>query len=152
MEEPTLDTILQSKSLRKSDLDHACSVEHMNNLALQIDSWKSFSPFIGLSRQDEEDIEDEYRKNLDKKMAMFRRWSEKYSEEATYLKLAEAFESLKRRDLIVVLVGLFQSTSAAAKASSGDTSSRQEVPRGKKKYPIPKLSKFSVMAQYSVEF
>ncbi len=38
---------------------------------------------------------------------MFRLWRRKYGSKATYLCLAEAFESLKLRDMIVQLLDLY---------------------------------------------
>jgi len=38
---------------------------------------------------------------------MFRVWRQKYGTEATYLCLADAFETLKRRDQIIYLLDLF---------------------------------------------
>lgn len=156
MSEPTLDSILASRSLRRSDLNRKCSSEHLHAIALKLTSWKTLCPFIGLSREDEEDIEEENRKNMDRKVAMLRRWSEKFCDEATYLKLAEGFESLKRRDWILELLKLLaqpQSSGAAVSSSSCSSSSgssssgascrpgRDEMPRAKKKKPpIPKLS------------
>ena len=37
-------------------------------------------------------------------MEMLRRWSERYDREATYLKIAEGFDKLKKRDLIEELI------------------------------------------------
>ena len=50
--EPTLDTILTRWCLTR--VVYKCSDEHMNQLALKIDSWESLSYLIGLSKQDVE--------------------------------------------------------------------------------------------------
>lgn len=145
-DEPTLDTILASQSLSKSDLNYKFHDENINELALKISNWKTLAPFIGLTHQDEEDIEEENRKNMDRKIAMLRRWSTKYGRSATYLKLAEGFESLKRRDMILFLLELMsrggRSTSGAVASGGRGATGEEQVPRGKKKQPVPKLSKY----------
>ena len=134
--EPTLDTILTRWCLTRDDLVYKCSDEHMNELALKIDSWESLSYFIGLSKQDVENIKDEYhgKKHMDKKMAMLRRWCEKYGKEATYLKLTEEFDKLKKRDLIEELIKLVvaakRDSTVAAPSSRDATSSTQLMSKG----------------------
>ena len=151
-EEPTLDTILESRSLTRDDLDHKCSDErHMNKLALEIHTWKAVAALLGLSKQDKENIEADNRTNADRKIAMLRRWSERYGDGATYLKLAETFEALKRRDLIVVLIEFAcdneadrdSAMAAAPRPSNASSSQLQLVSRGNPQ-AILNLSKSSV--------
>ena len=60
-------------------------------------------------------------------LGMFRVWRQKYDAEATYLCLADAFESLKRRDQITILLEHFA------------RQKEQCVESGKKSKTVPRL-------------
>ena len=105
---PTLHTILAARQVAKSSLDVKCAEKHLTAITQSITSWKQLSPFLGLSPQDEEDIEADSSKNAERKVAMMRRWSEKFGEEATYLRMADAFETLQWRNCICDLLDLLQ--------------------------------------------
>ena len=115
---PTLHTILAARQLAKTSLDVKCAEKHLIAITQSITSWKQLSPFLGLSQQDEEDIEADNSKNAKKKVAMMRRWSEKFGEEATYLRMAEAFETLQWRNCICDLLDLLQDRLRTAEAEA----------------------------------
>ena len=49
--------------------------------------WESLATFIGIPPGDIDEIKDEYRKPLDRRLAMMRRWHKLWGKEAMYLKL-----------------------------------------------------------------
>ena len=108
MAEPNLHSILASRRLTSDALHRKCSDNHLATIALSITSWKQLSPFLGLTQQDEDDIQSDNMKNAERKLAMLRRWREKNGDEATYFRLADAFEALKWRNCISELLDLFQ--------------------------------------------
>ena len=108
--QPTLQSILTSRRIPRSSLEVKCPEKHVVAITKSITRWKELSPFLGLSRQDEDDIEADNSKNAERRIAMMRRWSEKFGEEATYYRLVEAFETLQWRHCICDLLDLFQET------------------------------------------
>ena len=116
MAEPNLHSILASRQISPSDLHSRCSESHLATIAQSITTWKQLSPFLGLTQQEEDDIQSDNTRNVERKIAMMRRWAEKYGDEATYFRLAEAFEALKWRNCISQLLDLFQQEPRAAQS------------------------------------
>lgn len=106
--EPTFYSILESRRLEKKTLERKCTDKHLVLLSKSFTSWKELSAFLGLTQQDEEDIHSDNIRNSERRIATLRRWSEKFGEEATYFRLGEAFEALKWRGCIGILLDLFQ--------------------------------------------
>ena len=131
MAEPNLHSILESRQFTSDALRRKCSENHLAIIAQSITSWKQLSPFLGLTQQDEDDIQSDNMRNTERKLAMMRRWREKYGDEATYFRLAEAFEALKWRNCISKLLDLFQqeveSGSSAALISTSKTVNDQLI-------------------------
>ena len=128
MAEPTLYSILESRRITKSALERKCTERHLANIAQSIASWKEVSPFLGLNQQDEADIQSDNSKNSECKVAMLRRWSELHGEQATYYNLAEAFECVKWRDCIDVLLDLFKELQTEDSGGKGVASREQQPP------------------------
>ncbi len=66
--EPTLCSLLKARALSKDDLNIVCSEEHCNELALKITRWKLICPFIGLEEEDQDEIDEDYRRSKEKKI------------------------------------------------------------------------------------
>ena len=115
-----LDALLHTYGVTKKTLEHAVSVGHRNEIAKRIGGdWESLATFIGVPPGDIDDIRDVYRKPLDKRLAMMRRWHELWGSEATYLTLLEGLRQIGRRDLIenVLIESKFRFSSLAKKPS-----------------------------------
>ena len=122
MAEPNLHSILASRQISPGDLRSKCSESHLATIAQSITTWKQLSPFLGLTQQEEDDIQSDNMRNAERKIAMMRRWTEKYGDEATYFRLAEAFEALKWRNCISQLLDLFQQeTQSMTSSGTGRT-------------------------------
>ena len=59
---------------------------------------------LGVSPDNVDDIKDEYRKPLDRRLVMMRRWHKLWGSEATYLRLIKGLRQIGRRDLIDRLI------------------------------------------------
>ena len=95
-----LNDLLARFGFQRRDLVKPCSEEHGNRIALKVSDWETLAPFIGLEHQDVEDIKDEYRKSRSRRLALLRKWRQRYGRDATYLKLVEGLQEIGRRDLI----------------------------------------------------
>ena len=135
MAEPTLYSILESRRIAKSALEQKCTEKHLATIAQSITSWKEVCPFLGLTQQDEENIESDNKKNADCKVAMMRRWSKVNGEEATYFNLAEAFECVKWRDCIYALLDLFEESLSSPQSAAGRGGSSSSEEGGKQSKP-----------------
>ena len=78
---------------------------HRDKIALYIGGdWESLATFIGVPPGDIDDIKDEYRRPLDRRLAMMRRWYELWGTRAMYLRLLKGLRQIGRRDLIDCLM------------------------------------------------
>ena len=112
MAAPSFDELL--KDIPEEKLRQPCHDYHLNELALFITEWQSMAPFLGLTDSEEEEIAEDSRPLKRKKVAMLRKWKEKFGHEATYLKLANVFWKLKLIDLIEKLCELLSDSCASS--------------------------------------
>ena len=96
-----LDALLLTHGLRRETLKCVVSEEHRNEIANRVGGdWESLATFVGVPSGDIDDIKEEHRKPLDRRLAMMRRWYELTGKEATYLRLIEGLKQIGRKDLI----------------------------------------------------
>ena len=87
--------------ISREDLETRITATHRDQLALEIGGdWESLAIFIGVPPDDVDDIKEECRKPLDRRLAMMRRWHKLWGSEATYLRLIKGLRQIGRRDLI----------------------------------------------------
>ena len=80
-----LDPLLQTLGVRGETLKCVVSEKHGYEIARRIGGdWESLATFIGVPNGDIDDIKEEHRKPLDRRLAMMRRWHELTGKEATY--------------------------------------------------------------------
>ena len=97
-----------------------CSDAHLAELSKSIYGWEEISPFLGLTKIDDEDIITCYPRSAPaQRIAMLRTWREKYGTDATYTRLAAAFQQCNRRDLL-------EKISELIAAEEKDKSSREQ--------------------------
>ena len=100
-----LESLLRASGASKETLKISVIEDHRNEIARDIGKdWESLAIFIGVPNVDVDDIKEEYREPLDRRLAMMRRWHELWGSEATYLKLIEGLRQIGRRDLIEFLL------------------------------------------------
>ena len=130
--------VLADKGLDKGILECPCTPEHRNVIALQITSWETLAPFIGLSSSDEEEIEEDNKSTKSKRIALLRKWSEKLGKRATYLHLMKGFAKIERRDLIEQLCDVFIESWSGGGASGGTGDASEGASR---RAAVPHLGK-----------
>ena len=75
-----------------------CSDAHLAELSQSISGWEEISPFLGLTKIDDEDIVRCYPYSAPaQRVAMLRTWREKHGSDATYNRLAAAFQQCNRK-------------------------------------------------------
>ena len=87
--------VLADKGLDEETLNCPCTPEHRNEIAIQITSWETLAPFIGLSSTDEEEIDEDNKSTKSKRIALLRKWNEKLGKGATYLHLMRGFAKIE---------------------------------------------------------
>ena len=103
--ENTINPLHISGSKGEKDLKGKVTAAHRDLIAQDIGGdWESLANFIGVPPGDVDDIKEEYRKPLDRRLAMMRRWHEPWGKEATYLRLVEGLKRIGRKDLIDCLM------------------------------------------------
>ncbi len=95
---PSLDECLEGMSPGK--LGRPCKDVHFCEISLSVTNWRAIAPFLGLSKVVEEQIERDEGKTDTQKIAMLRRWREKFGRKAMYRRLATVFWKLERVDLV----------------------------------------------------
>ena len=76
---------------------------HLNELpkiAVRITDWENCAAFLGIPREDVNDIIEENGRVRNRRIAMLQRWKELKGREATYLNLMESLAQMGRRDLV----------------------------------------------------
>ena len=105
-----LDSILSGCNLARKDLEVVCTKSCRNKIALKIGDWKSVASLLDFCRDEIDTIDGANLTQEQKKLALFDRWGEKYGKQATFIKLAEVFHDLGRRDFIEKLCELIKSS------------------------------------------
>ena len=88
---PTLDEILYRHGLEKKHLERKIPAEMRLELLPLLDDWKMTGYYLGFTEQNLNDIEVDNPSEERRRMALLNEWEQRHGEEATYLKLAEAF-------------------------------------------------------------
>ena len=87
----TLSEIVAEVGISLEDLDTKVSDKHLLKVSLFLAEWRTVAPYLGLDDVDVEDIEQDGKKEADKRHKTLQRWKSKFAFKATYKKLAEAF-------------------------------------------------------------
>ena len=114
----SLDSILLANwgpILTKEDLRCPVRKPHLSRIAIRIGDWKSCASLLGFDQDLIQDIDDEEKTSKRKRIRVLSNWQERHGKDATYLRLAEVFEDLERRDLIELLISEYLSIPAEKK-------------------------------------
>ena len=79
--ELTLDQLLSN--VPKELLDQPCADDHLLELSQSLSEWSAVSPFLGLKKTEEEEIQS-HRNVKRQRIEVLRKWQEKYGARATY--------------------------------------------------------------------
>lgn len=88
---PTLNEILSRHGLEKKHLERKIPAEMLLKMAQLLDDWTMTGYYLGFEKQNLDDIQIDNRSEERRRVALLKKWEERQGEEATYLKLAEAF-------------------------------------------------------------
>ena len=134
-ERPSLEDLL--KDVPPEKLDQSCRDDHLCAIALSVTEWRSISPFLGLMKAEEENIEKDCGVNETQKIGMLRKWREKFGRKATYRKLVKVFWKLKRADLVeeVRELLLTESSSSSSEEEDGPTDDLSAAKRSQRRSP-----------------
>ena len=105
----TLDEVLEEVGVTRSQLDNACTEEHLQDVALFLKSWRLVAPHLGLSSTDVEDVERDGTEEKAKRYKILEVWHEKFVFKAKYRVLVEALLKISRADQAVKVCRLLVS-------------------------------------------
>ena len=88
---PTLNEILSRHGLEKKHLERKIPAEIILELSQLLGDWKMTGYYLGFTEQNLSDIQIDNPSEGRRRVALLKEWEQRQGEEATYLKLAEAF-------------------------------------------------------------
>ena len=95
------------------NLNQECSDIHFAEISISIVDWCEIAPFLGLTEAEEIIIRDSTNSVPSRKIAMLRKWKQKFGTKATYKQLCLAFDACKKRDLVELVKQLAASSSSS---------------------------------------
>ena len=118
----TLSDVLTERGLARNKLDIQCPASVCSSIAMKLDNWQLLAPFLGVAEEDCSEIKEDNRNFAVQRSKLLTTWRRQYGHKATFLKLAEGLEKIKRLDLIEYLCELFmeEQVELPAIGSKGD--------------------------------
>ena len=117
--------------------DRPCSDVHLAKIAMLITDWREVSPFLGLTEADEIAILESTHSVSARKMAMLRKWKQKFGGRGTtYNRLCQVFRDCDLIDLEEKVMEMVtesyttDNTSSVSAQASVNRPSRSAVPIG----------------------
>ena len=95
----TLDELLEEEGVTPAQLDKACTSEHLKDIALFLESWRTVAPHLGLSNVDAEEVERDGTEEKEKRQKILQVWKARLAFKATYIVLVKALLKIGRADL-----------------------------------------------------
>jgi len=94
----TLDELLEEVGVSPAQLDKACTREHLQDIALFLESWRTVAPHLGLSRIQVEQVERDGTEENEKRLKFLESWKGKFAFKAKYIVLVKALLKISRAD------------------------------------------------------
>jgi len=94
----TLAELLKEVGVSPIHLDKTCTSEHLQAIALFLESWRTVAPHLGLSKVQVENIENDGKAESEKRQKMLESWKTKYAFKATYMVLVSALLKIGMAD------------------------------------------------------
>lgn len=117
---PTLDEILSRHGLEKKHLERKIPAEMILELAQLLDDWKMIGYYLGFTEQNLSDIQIDNHNEEHRRVALLNKWEQRQGEEATYLKLAEAFHHRQKIAAVERLCKRLKEMDGGSLARPGD--------------------------------
>lgn len=105
----TLDEILEKVGVTPAQLDNDCTREHLQDVALFLESWRTVAPYLGLSSTEVEEVERDGTEEKAKKQKILYVWYAKFAFKAKYRVLVEALLKIGQADQAVKVCRLLVS-------------------------------------------
>ena len=98
MSRVTLDELLKEVGVSLTQLDKACTSEHLQDIALFLPSWRIVASHLSLSDVDVEGVEMEGRSESEKRLKVLKVWKDRSAFKATYTELVKVFLKIGNAD------------------------------------------------------
>jgi len=98
MSRVTLDELLEEVGASPAQLDKACTSEHLQDIALFLESWRTVAPHLGLSNIESEEVENDGRAENEKRRKILEVWKARFAFKAKYMVLIKALLKIGRAD------------------------------------------------------
>lgn len=98
MSEVTPDELLKEVGISPTQLNKPCTREHLQDIALFLESWRTVARHLGLSKVQVEDVECDARAEKEKRQAFLESWKAKLGFKATYMVIVKALLKMGRAD------------------------------------------------------
>ena len=95
----TLDELLEEVGVSLTQLDEACTREHLRDIALFLESWRTVAPHLGLSKFQVEEVELDGTEEKEKKQKILESWRAMFAYKVNYRVLVKALLKIGRADL-----------------------------------------------------
>jgi len=94
----TLDELCMEVGVTLHQLNKPCSSEHIQDIALFLDSWRNVAPRLGLSDAEVEAAEMDANSEVERRRKILATWSARFAFKAKYRVLIEALLKIGRAD------------------------------------------------------
>ena len=94
----TLEELLEEKGVHPSQLDRVCTDEHLLEIALFLESWRTVARYLGLSKVEVEDVERDGKEEAHKRLKILEAWMAKLTFKAKYALLVKQLLKIGRAD------------------------------------------------------
>ena len=98
MSRVTLEELLKEVGVSPTQVDKACTSEHLQDIALFLESWRTVVPHLGLSRIEVEEVEQDGRGEKEKRQKILEVWKAGFAFKAKYVVLIKALLKIGRAD------------------------------------------------------
>ena len=93
-----MDELLVEVGVTRTSLDKTCTDEHLQDVALFLESWSNVAPYLGLSSDDVEVIQRDVHNEQGRRRKVLEVWKGKFAFKAKYRVLVEALLKIGRAD------------------------------------------------------
>ena len=127
MRSPKLEHVLTQKQISDQMINQPCKQEHISEISLQITDWQTIAEFLELTEVEKEEIENDQRSTKHKRIAMFRKWKQKFGMRATYGKLMIALNRCNQIGTIEMICDMLKQSEIQSNSEHNDVDQAHQV-------------------------
>ena len=103
-----LSDLIREYGLNEDDLNQPMTLEHCEEIALRLyQVWERIATILGFEDFEVHDIQQAHNRNPEnQRIALLKKWKEKYGKDATYTKMVHSLEKVNKRDLTELVIKL----------------------------------------------